>query len=184
MKNNFKAKEENQNYNYGYQNSGEQNIQYQQEILSGNNEFNLNEVDEKLPPIYTQQIASIKETNETQIKYLEPIELSNDIDVNKFLSSGKLMKQIEPEILRIKQEAQKEGISNDPYVHTEINFDELKQNTAIFEGGENNNDNNKEDEDLDIKKSKNSDTGEIKYSSVLPPKFEKMKVINLKLRHK
>ena len=179
MKNNFKAKEENQNYNYGYQNSGEQNIQYQQEIPSGNNEFNLNEVDEKLPPIYTQQIASIKETNETQIKYLEPIELSNDIDVNKYLSSGKLMKQIEPEILRIKQEAQKEGISNDPYVHTEINFDELKQNTAIFEGGENNNDNNKEDEDLDIKKSKNNDTGEIKYSSVLPPKFEKMKVINI-----
>ena len=179
MKNNFKAKEENQNYNYEYQNSGEQNIQYQQEIPSGNNEFNLNEVDEKLPPIYTQQIASIKETNETQIKYLEPIELSNDIDVNKFLSSGKLMKQIEPEILRIKQEAQKEGISNDPYVHTEINFDELKQNTAIFEGGDNNNDNNKEDDDLDIKKSKNSDTGEIKYSSVLPPKFEKMKVINI-----
>ena len=63
------------------------------------------------------------------------------------------MKQIEPEILRIKQEAQKEGMSNDPYVHTEINFD-LKQNTAIFEGGEGNNDNNKEDDDLDIKKAK------------------------------
>ena len=178
MDNNIEEAEENQNYNYGYQTSGEQDIQFQQAMPMENNEYNFNEVDEKLPPIYTQQIASIKETNETQIKYLEPIELSNDIDVNKFLSSGKLMKQIEPEILRIKQEAQKEGMSNDPYVHTEINFD-LKQNTAIFEGGEGNNDNNKEDDDLDIKKSKNDDNGEIKYSSVLPPKFEKMKIINI-----
>ena len=178
MDNNIEEAEENQNYNYGYQTSGEQDIQFQQAIPMENNEYNFNEVDEKLPPIYTQQIASIKETNETQVKYLEPIELSNDIDVNKVLSSGKLMKQIEPEILRIKQEAQKEGMSNDPYVHTEINFD-LKQNTAIFEGGEGNNDNNKEDDDLDIKKSKNDDNGEIKYSSVLPPKFEKMKIINI-----
>ena len=178
MDNNIEEAEKNQNYNYGYQTSGEQDIQFQQAMPMENNEYNFNEVDEKLPPIYTQQIASIKETNETQVKYLEPIELSNDIDVNKFLSSGKLMKQIEPEILRIKQEAQKEGMSNDPYVHTEINFD-LKQNTAIFEGGEGNNDNNKEDDDLDIKKSKNDDNGEIKYSSVLPPKFEKMKIINI-----
>ena len=178
MDNNIEEAEENQNYNYGYQTSGEQDIQFQQAMPMESNEYNFNEVDEKLPPIYTQQIASIKETNETQVKYLEPIELSNDIDVNKFLSSGKLMKQIEPEILRIKQEAQKEGMSNDPYVHTEINFD-LKQNTAIFEGGEGNNDNNKEDDDLDIKKSKNDDNGEIKYSSVLPPKFEKMKIINI-----
>ena len=178
MDNNIEEAEENQNYNYGYQTSGEQDIQFQQAMPMENNEYNFNEVDEKLPPIYTQQIASIKETNETQVKYLEPIELSNDIDVNKFLSSGKLMKQIEPEILRIKQEAQTEGMSNDPYVHTEINFD-LKQNTAIFEGGEGNNDNNKEDDDLDIKKSKNDDNGEIKYSSVLPPKFEKMKIINI-----
>ena len=178
MDNNIEEAEKNQNYNYGYQTSGEQDIQFQQAMPMENNEYNFNEVDEKLPPIYTQQISSIKETNETQIKYLEPIELSNDIDVNKFLSSGKLMKQIEPEILRIKQEAQKEGMSNDPYVHTEINFD-LKQNTAIFEGGEGNNDNNKEDDDLDIKKSKNDDNGEIKYSSVLPPKFEKMKIINI-----
>ena len=178
MDNNIEEAEKNQNYNYGYQTSGEQDIQFQQAMPMENNEYNFNEVDEKLPPIYTQQIASIKETNETQVKYLEPIELSNNIDVNKFLSSGKLMKQIEPEILRIKQEAQKEGMSNDPYVHTEINFD-LKQNTAIFEGGEGNNDNNKEDDDLDIKKSKNDDNGEIKYSSVLPPKFEKMKIINI-----
>ena len=178
MDNNIEEAEKNQNYNYGYQTSGEQDIQFQQAMPMENNEYNFNEVDEKLPPIYTQQISSIKETNETQVKYLEPIELSNDIDVNKFLSSGKLMKQIEPEILRIKQEAQKEGMSNDPYVHTEINFD-LKQNTAIFEGGEGNNDNNKEDDDLDIKKSKNDDNGEIKYSSVLPPKFEKMKIINI-----
>ena len=178
MDNKIEEAEKNQNYNYGYQTSGEQDIQFQQAMPMENNEYNFNEVDEKLPPIYTQQIASIKETNETQVKYLEPIELSNDIDVNKFLSSGKLMKQIEPEILRIKQEAQKEGMSNDPYVHTEINFD-LKQNTAIFEGGEGNNDNNKEDDDLDIKKSKNDDNGEIKYSSVLPPKFEKMKIINI-----
>jgi len=178
MDNNIEEAEKNQNYNYGYQTNGEQDIQFQQAMPMESNEYNFNEVDEKLPPIYTQQIASIKETNETQVKYLEPIELSNDIDVNKFLSSGKLMKQIEPEILRIKQEAQKEGMSNDPYVHTEINFD-LKQNTAIFEGGEGNNDNNKEDDDLDIKKSKNDDNGEIKYSSVLPPKFEKMKIINI-----
>ena len=106
--NNYVQDEQNQNYNYGYQTSGEQDIQFQQAMPMENNEYNFNEVDEKLPPIYTQQIASIKETNETQVKYLEPIELSNDIDVNKFLSSGKLMKQIEPEILRIKQEAQKE----------------------------------------------------------------------------
>ena len=179
MNNNIED-EENPNYNYMNQMSGEQNIEYPQQMPMENNNYNITE--EKLPPIYTQQIASIKETNETQVKYLEPIELSDDVDVNKFLK-GKLMKQIAPKILQIKQEAQKEGMSNDPLVHTEINFD-LKQNDAIFEGheGENDDKNQDDEEDENIKKSQSGEQtgpGGIKYSSVLPPKYGKVKVINI-----
>ena len=168
--------EENPYYNYRYQTSGSQNINYPQPMPMENTE------DEKLPPIYNKPIESIKETSEHQVKYFEPIELSSDEDVNKFLSSGKLMKQIAPKIMQLKQETQKEGMSNDPSVHTEINFD-LKQNTAIYEGSEGNNDNDEEQEDnQNIPKKQSgeqSGPGGIKYSSVLPPKYAKMKIVTI-----
>ena len=181
MNNNFED-EENPNYNYVNQISGEEEENpYRQQMSMENNDYTSKISEEKLPPIYTEQIASIKETNETQVKYLEPIELSDDVDVNKYLTSGKLMKQIAPKILQIKQETQKEGMSNDPLVHTEINFD-LKQNDAIFEGGEGDDNNNDQEDEQNIKKSQSGEqTGPdgIKYSSVLPPKFEKLQVINI-----
>ena len=169
--------EENPNYSYGYQTSGSQDINYPQQMSMENNE------EEKLPPIYSEPIESIKETNEHQVKYFEPIELPSGEDVSKYLSSGKLMKQIAPKIMQLKQETQKEGMSNDPSVHTEINFD-LKQNTAIYDGPEQNNENNNQEEEEEQspknnKKKNNNNPGEIKYSSVLPPKYAELKVINI-----
>ena len=169
--------EENPNYSYGYQTSGSQDINYPQQVSMENNE------EEKLPPIYSEPIESIKETNEHQVKYFEPIELPSGEDVSKYLSSGKLMKQIAPKIMQLKQETQKEGMSNDPSVHTEINFD-LKQNTAIYEGQEGDNENNDEEQEAQ-QNSENNQPGEqggpggIKYSSVLPPKYAKMKVVTI-----
>lgn len=166
--------EENQNYNYQYQASGSQDIQYPKQMSGENN------AEERLPPIYNQPIESIKETSEEQVKYFEPIELSSDIDVKKYLSSGKLMKQLAPKIMQLKQQTQKEGMTNDPSVHTEINFD-LKQNDAIYDGPEGNNE-EQENDDEDIKKSQNleqSGPGGIKYSSVLPAKYAKMKIVTI-----
>ena len=183
MKNNFE--EENPNYDYQNQNSGEPDIQYPQQMLEDQNDIN-NQFVEKLPPIYEQKIASIKETTEHQVKYFEPIELAEGEDVNKFLSSGKLMKKLAPQIMQLKQapqimqlkqQTQKEGMSNDPNVHTEIDFD-IKQNNAIYEG--NDEDDNEEDkEEENNNKNSQSNHGEIKYSSVLPPKFAKMKVVTI-----
>ena len=174
MKNNFE--EENPNYEYQNQNSGEPDIQYPQQMLEDQNDIN-NQFVEKLPPIYEQKIASIKETTEHQVKYFEPIELAEGEDVNKFLSSGKLMKKLAPQIMQLKQQTQKEGMSNDPNVHTEIDFD-IKQNNAIYEG--NDEDDNEEDkEEENNNKNSQSNPGEIKYSSVLPPKFAKMKVVTI-----
>ena len=182
--NNYVQDEQNPNYNYVNQNSGEQNYQYVQQMSGEQNDNNNQNSLEKLPPIYETKIASVKETSEHQIKYFEPIELSEEEDVTSFLSSGKLMKQIAPKIMQLKQETQKQGMSNDPLVHTEINFD-LKQNTAIYDGPEQNdkNNNNQEEDQSpknnNNKKKNNSNPGEIKYSSVLPPKYAELKVINI-----
>ena len=180
--NNYVQGEQNPNYNYINQNSGEQNFQYAQQMSGEQNDNNNQNSEEKLPPIYETKIASVKETSEHQVKYFEPIELSEEEDVTSFLSSGKLMKQIAPKIMQLKQETQKEGMSNDPLVHTEINFD-LKQNTAIYDGPEQNNENNNQEEEeqspKNNKKKTNNNPGEIKYSSVLPPKYAELKVINI-----
>ena len=174
MKNNIQ--EENPNYDYRYQNSGEQEIQFP---LQNDNNI---QYEEKLPPIYEQKIASIKETNEQQVINFEPIELAEGEDVNKFLSSGKLMKQLAPKIMELKQKAQKEGMSNDPLVHTEINFD-IKQNNAIYDGNNEDDKEDKEEEENQNEQNNNknnqSNSGEIKYSSVLPPKYAKMKVVTI-----
>ena len=168
------------NYDYRYQNSGEPDIQYPQQMPNEQNDIN-NQYEESLPPIYEQKIASIKETNEQQVINFAPIELAEGEDVNKFLSSGKLMKQLAPKIMELKQKAQKEGMSNDPLVHTEIDFD-IKQNNAIYDGNNEDDNEDKEDENQNEQnniKNNQSNPGEIKYSSVLPPKYAKMKVVTI-----
>ena len=166
------------NYDYRYKNSDESDIQYPQQMPEEQNDTN-NQYEESLPPIYEQKIASIKETNEQQVINFAPIELAEGEDVNKFLSSGKLMKQLAPKIMELKQKAQKEGMSNDPLVHTEIDFD-IKQNNAIYDGNnEDDNDDKEEENQNEQNKNNQSNSGEIKYSSVLPPKFAKMKVVTI-----
>ena len=145
--------EENTNQNYAYpnQNIGDEDISYPQQIPMEANEYQQEELnnpnvysqqqieDDKLPPIYAKQIESVKETTEHQIKYFEPIEISSEQDVAKYLQSGQLMKTIAPKINALKQETQKQGMSNDPNVRTQITYD-LKQNDAIYnnqEGEEN-----------------------------------------------
>lgn len=152
--------QDNQNYNYAYQNSGEQNDQYEEE---------------KLPPIYTEKIETIKETNEQQVINFAPIELAEGEDISKYLNSGKLMRQLAPKIQELKQEEQKKGMNNDPSVHTEIQYD-IKQNMAIYDNPEEN-----EDDEEDEKKDKEELKGQggIKFSSVLPPKVAKMKVVTI-----
>ena len=42
---------------------------------------------DKMPPIYTENIESVKETTEPQVKYLEHIEILSEEDVAKYLQN-------------------------------------------------------------------------------------------------
>ena len=191
--------EEANNPNYGYinQNMGDEDIAYPDQLPMENMEYQQNDPNsenaqysqqysqEELPPIYTQQIQTVKETNEHQVKYFEPIELSEGQDVEKYLQSGRLMQQIAPKIMALKQETQKSG---DPSVHTEVTFD-LKQNNAIF-NEPNQNENGDEDQQQNpMQNSQNNQQGNlsgnqegpngIKYSSILPPKIQAPKIVTI-----
>ena len=133
----------NQSYGYDYmnQNMGYQNYFYpSQETINrveynnqytnyGNAQYSIDYNQEQLPPIYAKSIETVKETTENQVKYFEPIHLSDAQDLNEFLQNG-LMKQITPKIIALKQETQQSS-NSDPSVHTEVIFD-LKQNDAIY----------------------------------------------------
>ena len=135
-------------YAYANQNMEDEDIAYPEQIpmekmqyaQEGQNTENAQYPEEKLPPIYAKEIESVKETTEHQIKYFEPIQISSDQDVGKFLQSGQLMQQIAPKILALKQETQNQNISNDPFVQTKVTYDEIKQNIAIYNNPENNED--------------------------------------------
>ena len=147
--------EENNNQNYyAYtnQNMYNEDISYPQQMPMESDEYQQEEQanqkayvqqqedEEQMPPIYAKEIESVKETTEHQVKYFEPIEISSEEDVAKYLQSGQLMKQIAPKIQALKQETQQQGMSNDPNVRTQIKYD-LKQNDAIYnnqEGEQNN----------------------------------------------
>ena len=135
---------ENNNPNYGYfsQNMGLENMIYHGQITEYNQqEGNFQNVQYtqqynqfQLPPIYAKSIETVKETRENQVKYFEPIHLSDEQDLNEFLQNG-LMKQITPKIIALKQETQQSS-NSDPSVHTEVIFD-LKQNDAIYQNKNN-----------------------------------------------
>ena len=145
-------------YAYANQNMEDEDIAYPEQIpmekmqyaQEGQNTENAQYPEEKLPPIYAKEIESVKETTEHQIKYFEPIQISSDQDVGKFLQSGQLMQQIAPKILALKQETQKQSISNDPLVHTQVTYDEVKQNAAIY-----NNPNNEDNQPKSLHNSQN-----------------------------
>ena len=195
------GQEEANNPNYGYinQNMGDEDIAYPDQLPMENMEYPQNDPNsenaqysqqysqEELPPIYTQQIQTVKETNEHQVKYFEPIELTEGQDVAKYLQSGQLMQQIAPKIMALKQETQNSG---DPSVHTEVTFD-LKQNNAIYNDS-NQNENGDEDQQQDPMKNSQNDQqmqgnlggnqegpNGIKYSSILPPKFQAPKIVTI-----
>ena len=138
----------NQNYGYDYmnQNTGYQNYFYPSQATNngvgydnqytnyGNYQYSIDINQEQLPPIYAKSIETVKETTENQVKYFEPIHLSDTQDLNEFLQNG-LMKQITPKIIALKQETQQSS-NSDPNVHTEVIFD-LKQNDAIYQNKNN-----------------------------------------------
>lgn len=217
----------NQNINYEnmmYPNQmPNQNMGYNKEYLNGGNtqygqQFNV----EQLPTIYTKKVEIVKETTKEEVKYFEPIQLSDGEDINQFLKNG-LMKQIAPKIMALKQETQQSS-TNNPLIHTEVTFD-LKQNDAIYGNQDQKIDDDDEQQqsnsipekeqyvpsymnsnyifdqsqrkyDMSENESMqpspnnyqfgyNQEVQEgpngIKYSSVLPPKFELPKVINLNI---
>ena len=163
-----------------------ENIEQQDDQNSQNAQYSQQYSQEELPPIYTQQIQTVKETNEHQVKYFEPIELTEGQDVDKYLQSGQLMKQIAPKIMALKQETQQSG---DPSVHTEVTFD-LKQNNAIYN---NPNQDENEDDEQEQNTMQNSQNDQmqrnlsgnqegpngIKYSSILPPKIQAPKIVTI-----
>ena len=191
--------EEANNPNYGYinQNMGDEDIAYPDQLPMENMEYQQNDPNsenaqysqqysqEELPPIYTQQIQTVKETNEHQVKYFEPIELSEGQDVEKYLQSGRLMQQIAPKIMALKQETQKSG---DPSVHTEVTFD-LKQNNAIFNDPNQDENGDENQQQNPMQNSQNNQQGNlsgnqegpngIKYSSILPPKIQAPKIVTI-----
>ena len=138
----------NQNFGYDYvnQNLGYQNYLYPSQITInrvgydnqytnyGNTQYSFDYNQELLPPIYAKSIETVKETTENQVKFFEPIHLSDEQDLNDFLQNG-LMKQITPKIIALKQETQQSS-NIDPSVHTEVIFD-LKQNDAIYQNKNN-----------------------------------------------
>ena len=138
----------NQNFGYDYvnQNLGYQNYLYPSQTTInrvgydnqytnyGNTQYSFDYNQELLPPIYAKSIETVKETTENQVKYFEPIHLSDEQDLNDFLQNG-LMKQITPKIIALKQETQQSS-NIDPSVHTEVIFD-LKQNDAIYQNKNN-----------------------------------------------
>ena len=207
-----------QDYGYPKQNMGDENIAYPQEMPMENMEYNQEQNNQNpqysqqenpqgnLPPIYAEKIESVKETREHQVKYFEPIEISSEEDVSKYLQSGQLMKQIAPKIMALKQETANQG-NNDPSVHTQVTFD-LKQNDAIYNNSQKNNEEEKEqnpqNEKLNatspymnnkfsanqqanyLSKTQNfmqnqnmEGPGGIKYSSILPPKFAQTKIVTI-----
>lgn len=136
---------DNPNYGYINQNIGDEDISYPEQLPMENMQNTQERQDnentqynqEKLPPIYAKQIESVvKETTEHQIKYFEPIQISSEEDVGKFLQSGQLMQQIAPKILALKKETQSQSMSDDPLVQTKVTYDEIKQNTAIYNNNE------------------------------------------------
>ena len=195
------GQEEANNPNYGYinQNMGDEDIAYPDQLPMENMEYQQNDPNgenaqysqqysqEELPPIYTQQIQTVKETNEHQVKYFEPIELSEGQDVAKYLQSGQLMQQIAPKIMALKQETQKSG---DPSVHTEVTFD-LKQNNAIYNNPNQDGNEDEEQQQNPMQNSQNSQQMQgnlggnqegpngIKYSSILPPKIQAPKIVTI-----
>ena len=138
----------NQNYGYDYtnQNMGYQNYFYPSQETNngvgydnqytnyGNGQYSIDINQDQLPPIYAKSIETVKETKENQVKYFEPIHLSDGQDLNEFLQNG-LMKQITPKIIALKQETQQSS-NSDPSVRTEVIFD-LKQNEAIYQNKNN-----------------------------------------------
>ena len=141
---------DNPNYAYANQNMEDDDIAYPEQIPMEKMQSENAQFEEKLPPIYAKEIESVKETTEHQIKYFEPIQISSEEDVGKFLQSGQLMQQIAPKILALKQETQQQSISNDPRVHTQVMYDVVKQNAAIF-----NNPNNEDNQSKSLNNSKN-----------------------------
>ena len=195
---------ENQNQqNYGNinQNLGDEDISCPQQLPMEQGEYGQDGQDQ-MPPIYAEKIESVKETTEHQVKYFEPIEISSEEDVAKYLQSGQLMQTIAPKINALKKETQ---ASSDPSVHTEVQF-ELTQNDAIYnnpEGGNEDNQGQKQSQNNNLNATSpymnnkyalgqqgNNDMSKtqqfsqmgpngIKYSSVLPPKFAQTKVITV-----
>ena len=187
------------NPNYGNINQNDEDISYPQQLPMEQGEYDQNN-QETMPPIYAEKIESVKETSEHQVKYFEPIEISSEEDVSKYLQSGQLMKTIAPKINALKRETQGGG---DPSVQVQF---ELTQNAAIYNNQEGNEENNQESQppqnnnlnatspymnnkyslgqqgNNDMSKTQQfSEVGPngIKYSSVLPPKFANTKVITI-----
>ena len=177
-----------ENFQQGYDNYipniNQEGVQYNEEIGMEPGQYDPNNPDQ-MPPIYADKIESIKETSEHQVKYFEPIEISNDEDVNKYLQSGKLMEQIAPKIMALKKETQGEN-NGDPSVQTEVKF-ELTQNEAIYNNPEGNNeDEEKLPQDNNNKRNNNNKNQNyeigphgIRYSSVLPPKFAQTRIVSI-----
>ena len=120
--------QENNNPNYGYNspnmglenkiyNNGQIMIYNQQEINIPNTQYSQQYNQIQLPLIYANQIESVNETHDNQIKYLDPIEFSEGLNINNYLQSGQLNQQISPKIMELKQETQH---NNNPFSYTEI----------------------------------------------------------------
>ena len=198
--------QENNNPNYGYinQHMGFENMIYHGQIMKYNQqEGNIpniqysqqyNQV--KLPPTYDNQIETVNETHGNQIKYLNPIELSEGLDINNYLQSWQLNQQISPGIMELKQETQH---NNNPFAYTEVASKNDKLNVTSYMNSNYSLDNqinyNISKSQLVNPSSQNNNygynqllqnninrnqevTNSIEYSSALPVKIEQTKFVN------
>ena len=127
---------ENNNPNYGYinQNMGLENVIYngqitnynQQEGIIPNVQYSQQYNKLQLPPIYVNPIESANEIHENQIKYFNPIVLSEGLNINNYLQNGQLNQQISPKIIELKHQY------NNPFSYTEIASENDKLNATSY----------------------------------------------------
>ena len=199
--------QENNNPNYGYNspnmglenkiyNNGQIMIYNQQEINIPNTQYSQQYNQVQLPLIYANQIESVNETHDNQIKYLDPIEFSEGLNINNYLQSGQLNQQISPKIMELKQETQH---NNNPFAYTEIASENYLLNATSYMNSNyslvNQIDYNMSKSQI-VPSSQNNNYGynhllqnnlnrnqeggnSIEYSSVLPAKIEQIKLANI-----
>ena len=123
-----------QNYGNINQYLGDEVISYPQQLPLEQGEYGQDGQDQ-MEKIYAEKIESVKETTKHQIKYFEPIEISSEEDVAKYLLSGQLILTIASKINDLKKKhKQKETVTHQYILKSNLNLYKMQQSTITKKG--------------------------------------------------